>query len=472
MRATVTTHRPGTAPGQVFVGPYSLSTLVGQTGALITDNAANPVWFRPLPSQHLQNADVKVQTYHDSKTGKSQQVLTWWQGSIAIPPTYTNLPGGAPEPGGCYYLYDNHYRLLKTVSAQNGFDADEHEFLLTSRGTALFIASKAIPMDLTPYGGPANGSILDSQVQEVDLETGKLVFSWDLLENLDPADSEVPASDAFSNAGVWDAYHLNSIDEGPDGQLLISARNMWAIYDISKDSGEILWQLGGKESDFDFGPNADFYWQHDARFLPDNKISMFDDGCCSQPNGTPEQQSHGLVLDLDFEHFCATADRTYYHDPALFSASQGNTQNLANGNKFIGWGQSSYYSEYANAGNSENNGSLNLRYDAKMPGSNISYRAFRNTWVGLPYYPPSVAVRASDGGPVVYASWNGSTETRAWRVLAGPSPDSLTEVVGQVARAGFETAVHTGNPGPYFQVKALDAAGKVIGTSGVVQPSG
>ncbi|MFG2096279.1 arylsulfotransferase family protein [Streptomyces sp. NPDC048612] len=473
MRVSVTAQRPGTAAGSIFTGPYTISSpMIGQTGALISDNSGEPVWFRPLPSTSLQNADFKVQTYHHPRKGTAEPVLTWWQGSIAIPPAYTNLPGGAPEPGGCYYVYDSHYRLVRTVFARHGFHPDEHEFLLTRRGTALFIASKPVPMDLRPYGGPEGGAILDSEVQEVDLATGELVFSWDILDHVDPAESEVPASDASSSGGVWDAYHMNSIDEGPDGELLISARNMWAAYDISRRTGRIRWQLGGKRSDFTFGPNADFFWQHDVRFRPESRISMFDDGCCSQPDGTPEQQSHGLILNLDFARRRATVHKTYYHAPPLYSASQGNTQALPNGNQFIGWGQNSYYSEYAYPGNSQNNGSQSLLYDAKMPGSNISYRAFRDRWVGRPYYPPSAAARAGGGRHVVYASWNGSTETRRWQLLAGPRPHSLRVVRGRVPRTGFETALATADRGPYFQVRALDAHGRVLGTSKIVTPAG
>lgn len=472
MRVSVTAQRRGTAPGKIFVGPYTISSpMIGQTGALISDNSGQPVWFRPLPSTSLQNADFKVQTYYNHRNRRAEPVLTWWQGSIAIPPAYTNLPGGAPEPGGCYYIYDSHYKLVRTVFARHGFHPDEHEFTLTRRGTALFIATKPVPMDLRPYGGPQDGAILDSEVQEVDLATGELVFSWDILDHVNPADSEVPASDASSSGGVWDAYHMNSIDEGPNGELLISTRNMWAVYDIFRRNGRIRWQLGGKKSAFTFGPNADFFWQHDARFRPGRRISMFDDGCCSQPDGTPEQESHGLILNLDFAHRRATVDQTYYHAPPLFSASQGNTQALPHGNQFIGWGQNSYYSEYAYPGNSQNNGEQNLLYDAKMPGSDISYRAFRNRWVGKPYYPPSAAARARGGRSVVHASWNGSTETRGWQLLAGPHPRSL-RVVGRAPRTGFETALATANPGPYFQVRALDAHGRVLGASRIVTPAG
>ena len=472
MRVTVLTRRPGTAPGQIFVAPYSAGTLTGQTGSLILGNSGDPVWFRPLPSTRLENTDLRVQAYRNPRTRTRQPVLTWWQGTIALPPTYTNLPGGAPEPGGCYYLFDTRYRLIRTVSARNGFTADEHEFLLTPQGTALFIAARPVPMDLRPFGGPAKGAIEDNEIQEISLATGKLVFSWDMLRHVNPADSEVPASAAASSGGVWDPYHMNSVEEGPGGQLLISARDTWTVYDISRATGKIRWRLGGRHSDFTIGPGARFFWQHDARFRPGSRISMLDNGCCALPDGKPEQQSHGLILRLDFRHRRAAAVRTYYHQPPLSAATQGNAQALGNGDEFIGWGQAGYYSEYAGAGNSANHGSRNLRYDARMPGSTISYRVFRQVWSAAPGYPPSAAARASGAHAVVYASWNGSTQTAAWQVLAGPRRGSLSVTVRRATRRGFETAIAVPSRGPFFRVRALNAAGKVLRSSGVVTLSG
>ncbi|EFL23511.1 conserved hypothetical protein [Streptomyces himastatinicus ATCC 53653] len=107
-----------------------------------------------------------------------------------------------------------------------------------------------------------------------------------------------------------------------------------------------------------------------------------------------------------------------------------------------------------------------------MPGSNISYRAFHDTWVGTPYYRPHAAAQRAGPHSVVYASWNGSTRTRAWQVLAGPTPRPLSVAVGHAPRTGFETAVTPPATGPYFQVRALDAAGKVLKTSKVVKLGG
>jgi len=468
MRVDVLTRRPGTAPGRIFLAPYAVQrSTVGQTGSMILGNSGDPIWFRPLPDTNLMNTDFRTQ-----KLG-GEPVLTFWQGTIALPPRESNLPAGYPEPGACWYVLDSSYRLLGTIAAKHGRAADLHEFTITRRGTALFLAVKKTPSDLRPYGGPAGGFIADQQVQEIDLETGRLVFSWDSLEHLDLSQSKVPASTADASDGyVWDPFHLNSLEEGPHGQLLISSRNMWAIYDVKKASGQIAWQLGGNKSDFAFGPGATFSWQHMARFRGGNELSMFDDGCCGSSTTPPEQESHGLIVRLDFRTMTATEVASYFHLPALNANSQGGLQTLPAGNELVGWGSEPYYSEYAGAGNSQAHPARNLLYDARMPGRNISFRVYRNPWVGTPHYPPSAAARREGAHSVVYASWNGSTKTSGWRVLAGRRPYCLPVVVPKAQRTGFETAIRTGARGPYFRVEALDPAGAVIGKSSVVRRAG
>jgi hypothetical protein len=94
-----------------------------------------------------------------------------------------------------------------------------------------------------------------------------------------------------------------------------------------------------------------------------------------------------------------------------------------------------------------------------------TYRAFRSDWVGTPSYRPSQALISNGGGTDVYASWNGSTETTAWRVLAGSTPNSLSVASLDVSRTGFETIVRVDSAGPYFEAQALGSGGQVLGTS-------
>ncbi|MDF2655069.1 MAG: hypothetical protein K0R19_1543 [Bacillota bacterium] len=465
MKVHINKNRPGTAPGFIFTAPYTAfgEKMIGQTGALIMDQCGNPVWFRPLENRFMQNTDFRVQFY------RGRPVLTMWQGTISgTQSADPDLPAGDPEPGAFFQILDSHYRVIKKITAGEGYTADVHEFTITRRNTALFTAVKQVPADLTRYGGPANGYIDDYSIQEVDLETGELLFFWNALNHIDPADSMLPASSAAESNNIWDCYHLNSVEEGPDGVLLISMRNMWAIYQIDKKMGAVKWQLGGRKSDFSIAAGSGFSWQHDARYRCGSRISIFDDACCASENDPPQGQSRGLILQLNFRRMTAEADRTYYHDPGLFAASQGNVQQLENCNQFIGWGQEPYLSEFSQAGNTPKNPSANFLYDVRFPNQNISYRSFKNRWVGCPLCPPCIAVRRSKCGIKVYASWNGATEVAAWQVLSGCQRSKLSPVGCCVPRTGFETEISIKCAGLYYQVNALDSCGKIIGTSCIV----
>ncbi len=154
----------------------------------------------------------------------------------------------------------------------------------------------------------------------------------------------------------------------------------------------------------------------------------------------------------------------YEHSPALSSGSQGNIQELAGGDVFVGWGAEPYFSEFSPTGQ--------LLLDAHMHGSYQSYRTYRFPWTGTPQSAPAIAAGAGGrGSDTVYASWNGATQVASWRVLAGRSPQQLAPV-SAAPRSGFETAIATpGGVGPttYVAVQALEASGAVLGTSRTIK---
>jgi hypothetical protein len=129
---------------------------------------------------------------------------------------------------------------------------------------------------------------------------------------------------------------------------------------------------------------------------------------------------------------------------------------LPNGNVFVGWGSSRYFTEYSRSG-------VPL-LDGVLPGNNLSYRATVEPWVGLPAAPPVGAARRTGAATTVYASWNGATRVASWRVLAGPAGGRLA-VVADASRSGFETAIQVPRSYGRFEVEALDAGHHVIGTS-------
>jgi hypothetical protein len=137
-------------------------------------------------------------------------------------------------------------------------------------------------------------------------------------------------------------------------------------------------------------------------------------------------------------------------------------QTLPDGNTLVGYGGVPAISEYAK------NGSRLL--DAHQPFDLIFYRAFRFPWSGRPLSPPGVLARLNDTGEqtIVYASWNGATEVASWRVLAGKQPGSLA-AQSTIPESGFESSLILPQAYKYVAVQALDAAGRLLGTSHTVR---
>jgi hypothetical protein len=433
---TVTAQSPAVAQGDQFLAPYSGP---GQAGPMILDQAGGLVWFKPLPA-HVSASNFRVQEY------AGRPVLTWWQGDI------TERGFGL----GTDVIADSSYTKVAQVKAGDGLQADLHDFQLTPRGTALITAYDPILCDLSAVGGPADGAVNDGVVQEVDVRTGLVRLQWTSIDHVGLGESYERA--ASSLAWPYDFFHVNSVGLDPDGGLLVSARNTWAVYDVDRRSGQIVWRLGGKKSSFAEGPEARTAWQHDPRELPDGTISLFDNG--SSP--TVHHQSRGIVLRLDPQQGTATLVSQFIHAPALIAESQGNLQALANGDWFVGWGQVPDFSEFGPEGN--------LLFDAHFPAHTQSYRGFRLAWTGMPAHRPSFSFQAP---ATVYASWNGATRVVAWRVLAGASPARMRPVA-EAPRSGFETTIPLppGTAGPYLQIEALDGSGTALGASAAVSQAG
>jgi outer membrane protein assembly factor BamB len=423
-----------TAPGYVFAAPKESGP--GQGGPMIVENRGQVVWFRPTQREGPRAMDFKVQTY------RGEPVLTWGEGD--------------------YVILDSSYHEIARFHAGHGYrgnranPGDHHEFLITPEDTALITIYNPVSADLSSVGGSKDGLVWEGIVQELDIETGEVLFEWHSLDHVDLDETHVdPSKDTRS--GI-DYFHINSIDVDHDGNLLVSARRTFGVYKIDRKTGEVIWRLGGKKSDFKMGPGTRFAYQHDARRQPDGTITIFDNGTTILDNGIPKaiEESRGIVLELDEQKMTATLVREYTHPDKLFADASGNMQVLPNGNVFIGWGRALVFSEFSNDGE--------LLFSSSFP-TNGSYRAFRFPWSGHPSdQPVAVAKRASKDEVSVYASWNGATQVAVWEVLAGSSLDQL-EPVGSVPRNGFETAMLVFTPEPYVAVSGKDHSGQLLGTS-------
>ena len=437
------------APGYVFATNFvNLNELPihGQSGPLILDRELRPVWFQPV-DEHVLAANLSLQRY------EGKPALAWWQGKV------TNT--GSTESGE-YVVVDRHYRTLARLKATNGWVLTLHEIVIDG-DKAWVTANKNLARDLSRYGGAYNGALIDSAVQEYDLKTGRLLRNWDALEHIPLGESEASLP---TNGFPWDAYHVNSVELVGGGKFLVSMRNTWAAYLVDIASGRIEWTLGGKRSDFKFAPGAAFEWQHDVNMQPDGTVTVFDDHCCRQTGGGTSVHatapSRGLIVRLDERSRTVSLVGQYGERGGFESEYMGDTQALAGGDVFVGWGSEPYFSQFDSSGK--------LLFEAELPGPDLSYRATVEPWVGEPLTPPAGAARSSGGRTTVYASWNGATRLAWWRVLASAGSGPM-RVVASAARSGFETAIAVPAGASSFELQALDSGGRVIGTSRTFAPA-
>jgi hypothetical protein len=442
------------APGYFFLGSFKNLTLtqpmVGQAGPLLVDSKLQPVWFRPDCVSGCGNVDLWTQDFGE-QTYQGGPVLTWWQGALS--------PVGVSESGEDFVV-NEHYRTVATLKAADGWIIDSHDMVI-SGNSAWVSVTKTVPMDLSAYGGSAQGSVIDTAVQKYDLRTGALLDTWDPL-------AHVPLSDSYTrpapNGTPWDAYHLNSIQLGT-GTFLAGMRNTWSAYLVNAGTQQTEWILGGKRSSFTFGPGAAFSWQHNVELHPGGIVSVFDDECCAilgAKNGVaqfapPNGPARGLVDQLNMTTHTVSLVSQYVRGPHFYVAFTGSTQLLPSGNVVVGWGSTPYFTEYSKTGQ--------MLLDAVWPSADLSYRAeLLQNWVGTPYFPPAGAVRRARRRTTIYASWNGATKVVSWEVLAGPNARHLT-LVAKKRKLGFETAIGLKRAYKTYRVRALDAKGRTLGTS-------
>jgi len=422
---TMTVVQPahGTAPGLVFLAP---SSGPGRRGAMIFDDAGDLVWFRPVT--HKTVTDFKVGTF------RGKPVLTWWEGKVVH---------GLGD--GEWVVLDSSYLELARFSAAHGRRGDLHELVITSVDTALVTRNETVAWNLTSVGGSRRGQVVGGVVQELALPSGRLIWEWRSLEHVAVDETEIRGKPGAR----FDYFHINSIDVAPDGNLIVSARNTWAAYKVSRHTGRILWRLGGKRSDFTLGTGARFEWQHDVREHAHGLVSLFDNAAAPQEG----PQSRALLLALDTKRRHASVQHAYTHRPdRVLSHFLGNAQMLGNGDVFVGWGGAQYVTEFTRSGA--------IAFDARLPHGGQSYRAFRFPWVGRPIDRPTVAARAH----VLHASWNGATEVASWQLLQGASASDL-QSSPPVPRTGFETMLPLAPQTRRAAVVALDRSGAPLGTS-------
>jgi len=186
-------------------------------------------------------------------------------------------------------------------------------------------------MDLTTMGGRRDAQVVGNVLQRL-MPSGAVVNRWDAFSTLSLGNVD-PHVDLTAQYVDW--THANSIDITLDGNYLISLRHFSQIIKVNANTGEIIWKLGGRDSDFRFvnDPFNGISFQHGGRELPNGHILLFDNG-----NGHVPPTSRAVEYELDLQNKTATLAFQYVNNPRIYAFAMGFTQRLENGNTLITYG--------------------------------------------------------------------------------------------------------------------------------------
>lgn len=424
MTTTVTTPAQNTDDGYLFVGAVN-QFYGGPSAAIILDNAGEPIYIQTFPD-NIFVADFRKQTVNGT------DYLTYHAG----------INGGAWTSGSSYVL-DENYQIVDTWTIDNGIGSDLHELLLLDNGHAILLAYVPTPFDLSPYGGPANGTLVDIVIQEQDANKN-VVFEWVGSDHMPIGDTEVN----INTTDPVDFLHTNAIDVDDDGNWLLSHRNFSEITKINRQTGDIIWRMGGAGNEFTFINDIGFFNQHNINRLENGNLTIFDNG-----NSHTPPHSRAIEYIVDEVAKTVTPYGMYPGNTNEFSIAMGNFQRLPNGNSMIGWGTQGKLTEV------EKGGTVAL----EMLLGSLSYRVFRYPWTAVPTEIPRTVIQynASPTDVTVYTSWNGATDIIGYDVYAGPTSSTMALVTNQ-PRSGFETEIPlSGLPADtcFFQTQPIHSQG-------------
>jgi hypothetical protein len=324
------------SPGKIFLANFDLNDITTPY-LMILDNTAKPIFYRKMNGNCL---DFKVQP---------NGLLTYWDTSL-----------------GYFIALDSSYDVVDSFKCGNGYSTDLHELRLLPNGHALLLSFDPEPVDMSQVvqGGSPSATVIGLIIQELDQDKN-VVFQWRSWDHFQITD----ATHENLLGSTIDYVHGNALELDNDGNILLSSRYMDEITKINRQTGEIMWRMGGKNNQFTFiNDPIGFSHQHAIRRLPNGNITLFDNGNFHTP-----LFSRAIEYQLDEQNKTVTLVWQFRNTPDNYGYAQGYTQRLDNGNTLIGWGLS-------NPTLTEVRPDGSKALELNLPIGSYSYRAFRFPW--------------------------------------------------------------------------------------------
>lgn len=237
--------------------------------------------------------------------------------------TYFLLHPGDRRRGADLWLHRNETK--SSLAVKDNDHTDPHTALRDGDAGWYLTSYKLHTID----GVPTESFFIERQNTN-----GEVTFTWESLDHIPLTAAEYTEQRPYwIESGINDYFHGNSLTFSNDGNLLISGRHVNQVLKVSTTTGEVIWKLGGKDSDFVFvnDPRKGFSHQHSVHQLENGNILLYDNGNLHSPPVT-------RMAEYKINEETMTAELVWSYSNGRFTLATGSVQRLPNGNTLIGWG--------------------------------------------------------------------------------------------------------------------------------------
>jgi arylsulfotransferase ASST len=284
----------------------------GRYGVVI-DNTGRVVWYRRFPNG-------PGLTFTAEPSGKY----------------YARVPAPAPAGPSPWVELDPLGDVIRTFDCLDGLTARFHDLIAQPDGSYWLMCDETRRMDLSGIGGVPNANVTGTAIQHIAAD-GRLLFQWSPFDYFAITDGD--PRDLAGASVNW--THGNALDLAPDGNLIVSFRNLGEITKINTSTGAVIWRLGGRRNEFALADAAGamFVGQHSARAYAPGAILLLD-------NLGDSTASRAERYTLDEQRMTVRLVRAYGSLPGVIAPIGGSAQDLPNARTLVSFGPAGRVEEY------------------------------------------------------------------------------------------------------------------------------
>ena len=295
--------------------------------------------------------DQRGSIKREVSVGADVENLQKWNINGQVRYTYFHTEGISTLDGttgtelGYEMVCDSNLNILDSVKLLSfgSIDAnlqnklDVHEFILLGDKHYIYETYyKEFPNNIPDSLHPAAGvKVAACIIQEV--LNGEVVFQWDGTQYPELYSASQENNNFSDSTTLLDYMHLNSICvDSLDNNLVVSFRNLNEIVKLDRQSGQIIWRLGGNHSDFALSPDQVFLRQHYPRLIENGKTLILLD------NGHDSIRAYSRILEFQLNQSVKTINSfKSFTIPDNFIQFAGSVKKEGN-EYFIGGGSADY----------------------------------------------------------------------------------------------------------------------------------